>query len=201
MGSGDEIPQSLEQIGYSVDLISDADLAETDFSDYDAIITGTRAYNVREALALHQDRLFAYVKSGGTLITLHNTRFGLPIDKIGPYPINLSRARVSDETAPVMLLEPNHPIITRPNQIRESDFEGWVQERGLYFASEWDTQYQPLFSSNDPGEEPQRGSFLYVPYGDGHYIFSAFSWFRQLPAGVPGAYRLFSNMLSVGNYE
>jgi LmbE family N-acetylglucosaminyl deacetylase len=201
MGSGDEIPQSLEQIGYSVNLISDADLAEADFSDYDAIITGTRAYNVREALARHQDRLFAYAKSGGTLITLHNTRFGLPIEKIGPYPISLSRARVSDENAPIMMLEPNHPILTTPNQIRESDFAGWVQERGLYFASEWDDQYQPLFSSNDPGEEAQRGGFLYVPYGNGHYIFSAFSWFRQLPAGVPGAYRLFSNILSLGKND
>ena len=142
--------------------------------------------------------LFEYVKNGGTLISLHNTRFGLSADNIGPYPFSISRDRVSVEEAAVKLLAPDHPILNKPNRISHRDFDSWVQERGLYFADEWDTNYVPILSSNDPGEDPKQGGLLYASYGDGHFIYSGYSWFRQLPAGIPGAYRLFINMISVG---
>jgi hypothetical protein len=198
MGSGDDIPACLEQIGYSVDLLSDLDLEARDLSIYDAIITGTRAYNTRSELHKQKSRLFEYVYNGGTLITLHNTRFGLSANDLGPYSFNISRDRVSDELAPVILLEPDHPILNRPNKITQEDFDGWVQERGLYFADTWDSRYSALLACNDPGESPKKGGLLYAAYGQGHFMYAAYSWFRQLPAGIPGAYRLFVNMISSG---
>ena len=198
MGSGDEIPSCLEQIGYSVDLLSDEDLVTKDLSKYDAIITGTRAYNTRAELHNQKSRLFEYVYKGGTLITLHNTRFGLPARDIGPFPFHISRDRVSDERAPVTFLEPDHPILNWPNKLTQADFSGWVQERGLYFADTWDNHYTALIACNDPGESPKKGGLLYATYGKGHFMYAAYSWFRQLPAGVPGAYRLFINLISAG---
>jgi LmbE family N-acetylglucosaminyl deacetylase len=199
MGSGDEIPLYLEQLGYTVSLLSDNDIENQDLARFDAIIAGTRAYNVRTRLQQQKQILFEYVKNGGTLISLHNTRFGLSADNIGPFPFSISRDRVSVEEAAVKLLAPDHPILNKPNRISHRDFDSWVQERGLYFADEWDTNYVPILSSNDPGEDPKHGGLLYASYGDGHFIYSGYSWFRQLPAGIPGAYRLFVNMISVGN--
>jgi len=199
MGTGDKIPESLTQIGYQVDLLSDEDLDNKDLADYNAIITGTRAYNARPRLQQQKSRLMDYVKNGGTLITLHNTRFGHSSSNIGPYPFQIGRSRVSVEDAPVKILTPDHPVFQSPNKISAADFDGWIQERGLYFAGEWDTNYTPLFASHDPGESWQKGGNLYAKHGKGHYFYSGYSWFRQLPAGVPGAYRLFVNMLSIGD--
>lgn len=200
MGAGDEIPDALRQLGCEVTLLSSEDLVRSDLHGFDAIVTGVRAFNVRADLRGNFQRLLDYAHSGGTLVVQYNV---LPyrgqraiLDKIGPYPIRISHGRVSVEEAPVTFLKPGHPLLESPNKITAADFEGWVQERGLYFASEWDSRYEPLFASHDPGENPLPGGTLYARYGKGAYIFTAYSWFRQLPAGVPGAYRIFANLLS-----
>jgi hypothetical protein len=166
-------------------------------------VTGVRAYNVRSDLRANQQRLLDYVEAGGTMIVQYNVLSGFfgrsdstELDHIGPYPLKVGRARVSVEEAPVTLLDPGHPLLAAPNRITPEDFTGWIQERGLYFASEWDPHYQPVLESHDPTEKPQPGGMLYARYGKGIYIFTAYSWFRQLPAGVPGPYRIFANMLS-----
>jgi hypothetical protein len=197
MGSGDEIPDALSQLGYHVDLLSDDDLDQRDLSSYDAIICGIRAFNTRENLARQQKQLISYVENGGTWIVQHNTRFGKQVDQIGPYPFSTSgRERISQENAPIQILVPDHQIFNYPNKITSADFEGWVQERGLYFASKWEGKLYPLLAGNDEGENSKLGGLLYAKYGKGVFIFTAYSWFRQLPAGVPGAYRIFVNMIS-----
>ncbi len=201
MGSGDEIPDCLQQLGYKVKLLSDEDLQQGKLSGFDVVITGTRAYNTRSILQNINSKLFDYVKQGGTLITLHNTRFGLRAEHIAPYPLKISDARVSVEDAPVVFLQPDHPLLKQSNKIENTDFDHWVQERGLYFADEWDEHFVPILGSNDPGEKQQRGGLLYTTYGKGHYIYTGYAWFRQLPAGVPGAYRLFVNLISSGTNE
>lgn len=203
MGAGDEIPGALEQIGARVTLLSSEDLAHGDLAPFDAIVTGIRAFNTRPDLRANAERLFEYVKNGGTMVVQYNVLEGGPFgggaprpDRIGPYPITLSRDRVTDPAAPVAFPNPENPLLHTPNTITEKDFAGWVQERGLYFASQWDPKYQTVLECHDPGEEPHPGGELYLRYGKGVYIFSAYSWFRELPAGVPGAYRLFANMVS-----
>jgi LmbE family N-acetylglucosaminyl deacetylase len=204
MGAGDEVPESLRQLGAEVMLLSADDLARGDLSRFDAIVTGVRAYNTRPDLRANQERLLEYVKNGGTMVVQYNVLEGgfvggdpSSVSNIGPYPIKIGRDRVTVEESPVEPLTDN-AVLHKPNEITSKDFEGWVQERGLYFASEWDPRYQPLFETHDPGEKPLRGGTLYARYGKGVYIFSAFSWFRELPAGVPGAYRIFANFLSAG---
>jgi LmbE family N-acetylglucosaminyl deacetylase len=203
MGAGDQVPESLRQIGCEVTLLSPRDLAERNFAEFDAIVTGVRAYNVRPDLRANQQRLLDYVEAGGTMIVQYNVLQGFfgrgdstELTHIGPYPLKVGRARVSVEEAPVALPDPGHPLLAAPNRITPEDFTGWIQERGLYFASEWDPHYQPVLESHDPTEKPQPGGMLYARYGKGIHIFTAYSWFRQLPAGVPGAYRIFANMLS-----
>lgn len=202
MGSGDDVPQALEQLGCNVTLLGPDDLAARDLSEFDAIVTGVRAYNERADLRANQSRLLHYVEEGGTLVVQYNYAQGerdatmLSHFRIGPYPIQFGQGRTTMEEAPVSFPDPNHPLLAAPNRITARDFEGWVQERGLYYAKEWDRHYQPIFESHDPGEQPQPGGTLYTRYGKGVYIFTAYSWFRQLPAGVPGAYRIFANMLS-----
>lgn len=200
MGAGDAIPESLEQVGYSVDILEDAQISEENLADYDAIIIGIRAYNTNERMKFHQPKLMNYVKNGGTMIVQYNTahRLKVPSDELGPYPFKLSRDRVSVEEAEVRLLAKKHPVLNTPNKITEKDFEGWVQERGLYFPNEWDEKYTAILSSNDPNEPPRDGGLLVTSYGKGHYIYSGYSWFRELPQGVPGAFRLFTNMISIG---
>ncbi len=198
MGSGDEIPANLRQIGYEVHELTDLEIEQNDFDKYDVLIAGTRAFNTREKLHLLRDKFIQYMHSGGTFIVLHNTRFGLQPENIGPYPFTIGRDRVSVEDAPVNLIQPYHRLLTFPNPISKADFDGWVQERGLYFASDWDDHYQTIISCNDPGEDPKAGGILYAPYGNGHFIYAAYSWFRQLPAGMAGAYKLFINLISVG---
>jgi LmbE family N-acetylglucosaminyl deacetylase len=206
MGAGDEVPDAIRELGCEVTLLTEADLARGDLSRFDAIVTGIRAYNVREDLRANHHRLMSYVENGGTLIVQYNVASGFPgarpepLGELGVYPLNAGRQRVSVEQAPVRFLEPDHPVLAQPNRIGPADFEGWVQERGLYFASEWDPHYVPLWETSDPGEKPLSGGTLYARYGKGVYIFTAFSWFRQLPAGVPGAYRIFANFLSAGRH-
>jgi len=169
-----------------------------EFSQIDAIITGIRAYNTRERLKHVQEKLLQYVEGGGALIVQYNVSRGLLIEGIGPYPLTIGRDRVSMETAPVRFLDPEHSLLNFPNKITPKDFEGWVQERGLYFAALWDDKYQPILSSHDTNETDKNGGLLYTRYGKGVFIYTGYSWFRQLPAGVPGAFRLFANMISVG---
>jgi LmbE family N-acetylglucosaminyl deacetylase len=200
MGAGDEVPAALRQLGCEVTLLESADLARGDLDGFDAIVTGVRAFNVRADLRANFHRLLAYMERGGTLVVQYNVLpFGGPaagLERIGPYPLRIGRGRVSVEEAPVRFPDPDHPLLQAPNRITAADFEGWIQERGLYFASEWDPRYQPLFESQDPGENPLAGGTLVTRYGKGAYVFTAYSWFRQLPAGVAGAYRIFANFLS-----
>jgi hypothetical protein len=209
MGAGDQVPEALGQLGCEVTLLSARELAEGDLAGFDAIVTGVRAYNVRADLRANQQRLLDYVHNGGTLIVQYNVAEGGPfggrrsgdLAHIGPYPLEVGRGRVSVEEAPVRFLAPDNPLLASPNHISERDFEGWIQERGLYFASEWDAHYQTVLETHDPGEKLLEGGMLFTRYGKGVYIFSAFSWFRELPAGVPGAYRIFANMLSARGHR
>lgn len=199
MGSGDDVPNVLRQVGYDVVLLSDADLDAGNFASYDAIVTGIRAYNTRKRLKAAQPRLMQYVENGGTLVVQYNTSNGLGdlvVDMAGPYPFKISRDRVTVEEAPVRFLDPNHPLLNTPNKITAADFNGWVQERGLYFTNEFDAKYTPLFSMNDPGEPEKNGSELYAKYGKGAFIYTTLAWWRQLPAGVPGAIKAFVNRVS-----
>lgn len=198
MGAGDEVPTSLVQIGYQVEVLRDDQIQPDQLRRFDAVVVGVRAYNTVDRLRIHQPKLLEYVQNGGTLIVQYNTSGGLVTPNLGPYPLRLSRDRVTVEEAPVTFLQPDHPILNTPNTISKKDFEGWVQERGLYFPGEWSPEYQAILAASDPGEKPLEGGLLVAKYGKGHYIYTGYSWFRQLPAGVPGAYRLFTNMLSVG---
>lgn len=206
MGAGDDIPQALEQIGAHVTLLSEADLTRGDLSRYDAIVAGVRAYNTRPDLVASHQRLLDYVKQGGTYLVQYNTTQNLGAGaaaqgaglEIGPYPLEIGRDRVSVENASVTILNPSHPLLNLPNRIRPRDFEGWVQERGLYFPSKFDARYETVIESHDPGEKPLADGILYAKFGKGVFLYTSYSWFRQLPAGVPGAFRIFANMLSAG---
>jgi hypothetical protein len=170
---------------------------------YDAVVVGIRAYNVVDDLKFKQPILFDYVKNGGNIIVQYNTagRWAEQFENIAPYDLTLSRDRVTDETAKVDIIAPNNSLVNFPNTIKESDFDGWVQERGLYFPTEWSSEFTPVLSMHDEDESPKNGSLLVAPYGEGHYIYTGLSFFRELPAGVSGAYKLFANMLSVGKDE
>ncbi len=195
MGSGDEIPAALEQMGYTVTLLNDGEVESSALGEFDAIVVGIRAYNTRTRLRAMRDQLLAYVADGGSLIVQYNTSEDAIQNQLGPYPFQISRGRVTVEAAPVRFQSPEHPLLRTPNRITASDFDGWVQERGLYFASPWDPKYETILSMNDPDEPPLEGSTLYARYGKGCFIYTGISWFRQLPAGVPGAYRLFANLV------
>lgn len=203
MGAGDKVPESLKQIGYQVHTIDPADIQEGTLDKYDAVVVGIRAYNVVDALKFKQPLLFDYVEKGGNLVVQYNTagRWSKPYKDIAPYSLTLSRDRVTDETAKVSIVASDHALVNFPNTIKESDFDGWVQERGLYFPKEWSPEFTPILSMGDEGEAPTEGSLLVAPYGEGHYIYTGLSFFRELPAGVSGAYKLFANMLSIGKSE
>jgi LmbE family N-acetylglucosaminyl deacetylase len=198
MGAGDEVPDALRNLGYDVIQLSDGMLENADLSQFDAIITGVRAYNTRDSLRLIKDKLLQYVERGGNLVIQYNVPSGQSTNRIGPYPLTIGRDRVDVENAPVTFLAPEHPLLNVPNKITPKDFEGWIQERGLYFASQWDEKYEAILSSHDPGESDKKGGLLYARYGQGVFIYTALAWFRQLPDGVPGAYRLFANLISAG---
>jgi len=195
MGAGDEMPDAIRQLGCEVTLLSPSDLEQRNLSEFDAIVTGVRAYNTRPDLRANLPRLLDYVRKGGTLIDQYNVTDSNLVP-MGPYPFKVSHDRVTVEEAPVTFTNLSNPILSKPNEITQKDFAGWIQERGLYFASEWDKHYETVIESHDPGEKPLAGGMLYTRYGKGVYIFSGYSWFRELPAGVPGAYRIFANMLS-----
>jgi LmbE family N-acetylglucosaminyl deacetylase len=196
MGSGDQIPDALRQVGYKVTLLSDDEIERSPLARFDAIVIGVRAYNTRPRLRLLQSRLLDYVRAGGTLVAQYNTVASTLENQLGPYPFKISSDRVTVEEAPVRLLKPAHALLTRPNAIGPDDFTGWVQERGLNFPNPWDPKYETVLSSNDPGETAKDGGLLYAAVGKGVYIYTGYSWFRELPAGVPGAYRLFVNLVS-----
>jgi LmbE family N-acetylglucosaminyl deacetylase len=194
MGAGDEVPDAIRQLGCTVTFLSAADLTSGDLNEYDAIVTGVRAFNLREDLRASMGRLNEYVRAGGSLIVQYNLTDNT--GPLGPFPITLGRNRIAVEEAPVRVLNSTNPVMRFPNPITANDFAGWVQERGLYFPSAWDPKYQTPVESADPGESPLRGGILFTRYGEGAYVYTSYSWFRQLPAGVPGAYRIFANMLS-----
>jgi hypothetical protein len=202
-GAGDEVPEALRQVGYEVVLLSDAELETADLSQFDAVVTGVRAYNTRAALRAQQRRLLEYVERGGTLVVQYNTaERALDGFALGPYPLKISRGdRVTVEDAPVRVLAPGDELLNAPNRITPADFEGWVQERGLEFPSEWDARYTPLFGMQDPGEPEKRGATLVARHGKGVYVYTSLAFFRQLPAGVPGAYKLFVNFISAGKKD
>jgi hypothetical protein len=200
-GAGDDVPAALRQIGCQVTMINERDINPEYLRQFDAIVMGIRAYNTSERLPFYQAQLLEYVREGGTLIVQYNTnaRLVTPVDELAPYRLRISRHRVTDEEAEVRFLLPDHPALNQPNVITEKDFEGWVQERGLYFPDQWDEErFAAPLSCNDPGEPPRDGGLLIAKYGSGYYVYTGLSWFRQLPAGVPGAFRLFANLISLG---
>ena len=201
MGAGDAVPESLEQIGYTVQLLQDEDINADNLKNLDAVILGIRALNTNDRIPFQMPLLFDYVKEGGNLIIQYNTSRRLKTNNFSPYEIKLSRLRVAEEDAEIRILAPDHPVLNTPNKISAKDFDNWVQERGLYFPEEWAKEFTAILSSNDTGEDPKDGGLLVAKYGEGYYIYSGYSWFRELPAGVPGAFRLFANMISLGNNE
>jgi hypothetical protein len=188
-------------------MLSAQDLAFGDLNRFSVILTGIRAYNVNEDLRANNQRILDFVQNGGILIVQYVRPMGPRAIgsagsefAFGPYPMNVSSSdRITVEDSPIRLLDPTDPLFNLPNKITDADFQGWVQERGLYFMNSWDPRYKALLSGNDPGEESRDGGMLYARYGKGHYIYTGYSWFRQLPAGIPGAFRIFANMLSIGH--
>ena len=197
-GAGDDIPAALQQIGYTVKQLGEGDLGTENLRQFSAIVLGVRIFNSQDRIATWLPPLVEYAKSGGVVVVQYNTTADLKSTDLGPYPLQLSRDRVTDETAEVKMLAPDHPILNTPNKIRGRDFEGWVQERGLYFPDKWDPAWVPILSSHDPNEKALDGGLLVAKVDKGYFIYTGYSWFRQLPAGVPGAYRIFANMVSLG---
>jgi hypothetical protein len=195
MGSGDQVPDMIRRMGVAVTLVDDEMLATGDLSRFDTIVVGVRASEARPAFVANNGRLLQYAERGGTLIVQYQQ--GDYIQRnLAPFPAQMA-SRVTDETAPVRILAPQHPVFTFPNAIGEKDFAGWVQERNLYAFTTFDKQYVPLLETVDPGEPPQQGGEVYARVGQGHFVYTAYAWFRQLPAGVPGAYRQFANLISL----
>jgi LmbE family N-acetylglucosaminyl deacetylase len=198
-GVGDDVPAALRNIGYDVWEMRDDEVTPENLSKLDAVVVGIRALNANQRIAHFMKDLLDYAKNGGTLVMQYNKSFDLECDSFAPYALQLSRDRVSEEDAKVTLLAADHPILNTPNKITEKDFDGWVQERGLYFPDQWDPAFTPILSMHDEGESPKDGSILVAKYGSGYYIYTSLSFFRELPEGVPGAYKLFTNIVSLGN--
>lgn len=198
-GAGDEVPEALRNVGYSVTELSQKEIEAGNLSRYDAIVTGVRAYNTQDWLQDAYPRLMDYVKAGGNLIVQYNTnsRIGPVKAQIGPDSFTITRDRVTDENAAVTFLAPQHPALNKPNKISGKDFEGWIQERSIYHAGNWAPAFTPLLSMADPGEKPSDGSLIVMPYGKGNFVYTGLVFFRELPAGIPGAYRLFANLLAL----
>lgn len=200
-GAGDVVPESLQQIGYNVMILKPEDITPERLSAFDAVVVGIRAYNIVEALKFKQEILFDFVDKGGNMVVQYNTNRGIKVDKIAPFDLQLSRDRVTDENAEVTLLAPNHELLNFPNKITTKDFEGWTQERGLYFPDQWSSDFTPILSMHDKDETAKTGSLLVAKHGKGYYIYTGLSFFREFPVGVSGAYRLFANMLSIGKQD
>ena len=203
-GAGDEVPKYLKQIGYEITEVLPQNISASNLEQFDAVIMGIRAYNTVPELKVKQAAILDYVHKGGNLIVQYNTSRGLILkDDLAPYSLELSRDRITDENARVSFLNKNHELLNYPNKISAQDFDGWVQERGLYFPNKWAEEFTPILSFQENGDPPMEGSLLVAKYGEGHYIYTGLSFFRELPAGVPGAYKLFTNMISIGknNFE
>lgn len=198
-GAGDDVPTALRTMGYEVWEMKNEEITPANLKKVDAVVLGIRAVNTNERIGFIMNDLLDYVSQGGTLVVQYNTNGDLETDKFSPYPITLSRDRVTEEDAEVRFVKPDHPLLNIPNKITAKDFDGWVQERGLYYPNKWDEKFETVLSMNDPGETPKDGSVLVARYGEGHYIYTGLSFFRELPEGVPGAYKLFANMVSIGN--
>jgi hypothetical protein len=197
MGSGDDVPASLENLGVKPSFLSPADIATGDLSKFDVLLLGVRTYAVRDDLRTYNSRILEYVKNGGVVVVQYNTpEFD---HNFGPYPYTMTSnpEEVTDEASKVDILAPANPVFNWPNKINEKDFGGWVEERGSKWMKSWDPQYQALIETHDEGQEPQKGGLLYAKYGKGIYIYNALAFYRQLPEGVPGAYRIFANMISL----
>jgi hypothetical protein len=200
MGAGDDIPTVLKQVGMDVTSIPPEKLASEDLSRYGTLVLGIRAYDTQKDVTANNKKLLDFVAAGGTLVVQYNAGVGdFNKGNFTPYSAELSRARVSVEEAPVEILAPEDGVFHYPNEITARDFDGWVQERGLYFMDKWDEHFKPLLSCHDPGEDAQKGGLLRAQYGKGTYIYTGYAFFRQLPAGVPGAVRLYVNLLSMGH--
>jgi hypothetical protein len=197
MGAGDGVAGGLEQMGYEVTELSDEDVRTTDLSVYDAVVAGVRAFNTRPVLHSSAGRLRSYMENGGTFVVQYVTTSRGESEDIGPYPLEIGRNRITDETATLRILQPGHRVFRSPNPITEEDFQGWVQERGLYFARSWDGRYTSLLAGQDPGEAETEGSLLVANVGKGVFVYTGLSFFRQILAGVPGAYRLLANIVSL----
>lgn len=195
MGAGDKVPQALRQMGYQVKFIEPDNLPE-DMQQFDAIVVGIRAYNTQKALHQAQPGFMDYVKNGGTLVVQYNKNFDLVTDNLGPYPFKITNSRVTDEESKVDLLLPDDPVLNTPNKISEKDFDGWIQERGVYFIGDADAHYRRPLGMHDPGEAMLRGALIVADYGRGKYVYTGLDFFRELPAGIPGAFRLFANLIS-----
>ena len=197
-GSGDEIPSSLRAIGLQVDELDIKNWNASLLKNYDALILGIRIYNTQPEMALINKDIWKFVENGGLVINQYNVNRGLLTDEIAPFKLKLGSNRISEEDAKMKFLIPDHAVFNIPNKISDQDFENWVQERGLYFADSWDQNLIPLLEGNDTGESPQKGMLLVGKYGKGTYIYTGLSFFRELPAGVPGASKLFMNILGLG---
>ncbi len=198
MGVGDEVPKSLMQMGYEVSVLKPEEITTDKLQDFDVVMTGIRAYNVDNALAFKQSILLDFVKNGKTMIVQYNTTDDLVTKDIAPFPFKISRDRVTEENAEVRFLVAKHPVLNYPNKITTEDFKGWKQEQGLYYPNEWDSHFTAILSANDKGEKPKDGALLVAQYGKGTYIYTGLSFFRELPEGVPGAFRLMANLIAVG---
>ena len=196
-GAGDEVGSNLENLGFNVTTINPTEISLEKLKNYDAILVGIRAFNVVEELAFKNKILFEYVNNGGNLIVQYNTNRGLVTNDIAPYNLKISRDRVTNENAKVTFLAPNHVVLNTPNKITSKDFEGWVQEQGLYYPDEYASEFTPILQANDEGETPTKGALLIAKYGKGNYIYTGLSFFRELPEGVSGAYRLLANIIAL----
>lgn len=200
-GAGDDVPTALRNMGYEVWEMKNEEVTPDNLKKVDAVVLGIRALNTNERVRFMMNDLMDYVNAGGTMVVQYNTSNGILTDKFSPYPLTLSRDRTTEEKATVRILKPDHPMLNTPNKITSSDFDGWVQERGLYFPNSWDANFEPLLSMNDVKDKPMDGSLLVAKYGNGYYVYTGLSFFRELPEGVSGAYKLFANIVSAGKQK
>lgn len=196
-GAGSSVPANLRDLGFDIEEFSPETISEELLKNFDVVIMGIRAYNIHEVLAYKQEILFEFVENGGTMIVQYNTNRGLKTENVAPFPMRISRDRVTEEKAEVRFINPEHTVLNFPNKIAQEDFEGWVQERGLYFPDQWSEDLTPVLSMNDKNESPKQSSILVGMYGQGHYVYTGLSFFRELPAGVVGAYKLMANLISI----
>lgn len=198
-GAGDKVGDALLNLGYELDFLDPEKLDEATLLSYDVILTGVRFFNVNERASQLTPKLLRFVEQGGNLIVQYNTSYRLKTKSFFPYPLKISRDRVTQEDAPVTFLQPDHVVLNKPNKMIKSDFDDWVQERGLYFPDGWSKEYQAILSWSDTGEQPKKGGLLIAPYGRGNYVYTGISFFRELPAGVSGAYKLLVNLISLSH--